>query len=108
VAQQFSDRRQRHRRCPRWSPGRLRWCVLLHGMHGSSPRVGAVGRSWRGGCNLLLHHEILRGFGVVLDDPHHHAERETSKNLKPRPLPGAPNVGEEISDRVTECTRPKS
>jgi hypothetical protein len=33
--------------------------------------------------------------------------KKTSKNLKPRPLPGAPNVGEEISDRVVECTRPK-
>jgi hypothetical protein len=33
---------------------------------------------------------------------------ETSKNLKPSPLPGAPNVGEEISGRVMECTRPKS
>jgi hypothetical protein len=30
----------------------------------------------------------------------------TSKNLKPSPLPGAPNVGEEISGRVAECTRP--
>jgi hypothetical protein len=33
---------------------------------------------------------------------------ETSKDLKPSPLPGAPNVGEEISGRVAECTRPKS
>jgi hypothetical protein len=33
---------------------------------------------------------------------------KTSKNLMSRPLPGAPNVGEEISDRVAECTRPKS
>jgi hypothetical protein len=33
---------------------------------------------------------------------------ETSKNLKSMPLPGAPNVGEEISGRVAECTRPKS
>jgi hypothetical protein len=33
---------------------------------------------------------------------------ETSKNLKPSPLPGAPNVGEEISGRVAECNRPKS
>jgi hypothetical protein len=33
---------------------------------------------------------------------------ETSKNLKPSPLPGAPNVEEEISGRVAECTRPKS
>jgi hypothetical protein len=34
--------------------------------------------------------------------------RKTSKNLMPSPLPGAPNVGEQISDRVAECTRPKS
>jgi hypothetical protein len=27
---------------------------------------------------------------------------KTSKNLKPRPLPGAPNVGEEISGRLAE------
>jgi hypothetical protein len=33
---------------------------------------------------------------------------KTSKNLMPRPLPGTPNVGEEISGRVAECTRPKS
>jgi hypothetical protein len=35
------------------------------------------------------------------------SSRKTSKNLKPSPLPGAPNVGEEISGRVVECTRPK-
>jgi hypothetical protein len=34
--------------------------------------------------------------------------KETSKNLMPSPLPGAPNVREEISSRVAECTRPKS
>jgi hypothetical protein len=34
--------------------------------------------------------------------------KKTSKNSKPKPLPGAPNVGEEISGRVAECTRPKS
>jgi hypothetical protein len=34
--------------------------------------------------------------------------KKTSKNLKPKPLPGAPNIGEEISARVAECTRPKS
>jgi hypothetical protein len=33
---------------------------------------------------------------------------EISKNLMPSPLPGAPNVEEEISGRVAECTRPKS
>jgi hypothetical protein len=34
--------------------------------------------------------------------------KKTSKNLKPSPLPGAPNVGEEISGRVAECTHSKS
>jgi hypothetical protein len=34
--------------------------------------------------------------------------RKIRKNLKPSPLPGAPNVGEEISGQVAECTRPKS
>jgi hypothetical protein len=33
---------------------------------------------------------------------------KTSKNLKPSPYLGAPNVGEEISSRVAECTHPKS
>jgi hypothetical protein len=36
------------------------------------------------------------------------SSRKTSKNLKPSPLPGTPNVGEEISGQVAECTRPKS
>jgi hypothetical protein len=36
------------------------------------------------------------------------SNRKTSKNLMPSPLHGAPNVGEEISGRVAECTRPKS
>jgi hypothetical protein len=40
VAYQLSGRRQRRRRCPRRSPGRLRWRVLLYGVHGSSPSVG--------------------------------------------------------------------
>jgi hypothetical protein len=34
--------------------------------------------------------------------------KETSKNLKLRALPGTPNVGEEFSGRVAECTHPKS
>jgi hypothetical protein len=34
--------------------------------------------------------------------------KKTSKNLKPSPLPGVPNVREEFSGRVAECTRPKS
>jgi hypothetical protein len=56
----------------------------------------------------LLHHEILQSFGAVLNDPHHHAERENKQKLEACPLPGTPNVGEEISGRVAECTRPKS
>jgi hypothetical protein len=75
----------------------MRWRVLLYGVHGSSPRVGAVGHSWHGGCNLLLHHEIFQSFGAVLDDPHHHAERGNKQKLEAWPLSGAPNVGEEIS-----------
>jgi hypothetical protein len=34
--------------------------------------------------------------------------KKTSKNLKPKPLLGAPNGGEEISGRVAECICPKS
>jgi hypothetical protein len=56
----------------------------------------------------LLHHEILQSFGVMLDNLHHHAERENKQKLEAYPLPGAPNVGEEISGRVADCTRPKS
>jgi hypothetical protein len=79
-------------------------------MHGSSPIVGEVGHSWRGGCNLLLHNEILRSFGAVLDDPHHHAERGNKQKLEAWPLPGAPNVGEEISPagwRIAPALNPK-
>jgi hypothetical protein len=36
------------------------------------------------------------------------SSRKTGKNLMPSPLPGAPNVGEEISGRVAVRTRPKS
>jgi hypothetical protein len=44
----------------------------------------------------------------VLNDVNHGVEQENK--LKPNvvPLPGTPNVGEEISDWVVECTRPKS
>jgi hypothetical protein len=34
--------------------------------------------------------------------------KKTSKNLNPSPLPSAPNVREEISSRVAECTHSKS
>jgi hypothetical protein len=36
------------------------------------------------------------------------SSKETSKNLMPSPQPSVPNVGEEISGWVAECTRPKS
>jgi hypothetical protein len=68
----------------------------------------AVGNLWRVRGSFLLHQEIHQSLGTVLNDLHHHAEQETSKNLMPSSLPGAPNVGEEISSRVAECTRPKS
>jgi hypothetical protein len=46
---------------------------------------------------------------MMLGNTDHGVEQEIqAKNLMPRPLPGAPNVGEQISDRVAECTRPKS
>jgi hypothetical protein len=52
---------------------------------------------------------VLRSLGAVLNDLHTiMLSKKTSKNLKPSPLPGVPNVGEEISDRVAEYTRPKS
>jgi hypothetical protein len=44
----------------------------------------------------------------VLNNLHHHAEQEYKQKPKAYPLPSAPNVGEEISDRAAECTRPKS
>jgi hypothetical protein len=45
---------------------------------------------------------------MVLDDVDHGVEQENKQKPNARPLPGAPNVGEEISGRVAECTRPKS
>jgi hypothetical protein len=67
--------------------------MLLCSVHSSSARHLAVGNPWRGRSSFLLHQEILRSLGAVLNDLRHHAEKKTSKNLKPSPLPGAPNVG---------------
>jgi hypothetical protein len=36
------------------------------------------------------------------------SNKKQAKILKPSPLPGTPNAGEEISSRVAECTHPKS
>jgi hypothetical protein len=72
--------------------------VLPCGMHSSSAWHWVI-RNLRCGGSL----------GAVLNDLHHHAWiRKTSKNLIPSPLPGTPNVGEQISGRVAECTCPKS
>jgi hypothetical protein len=70
--------------------------MLLCGVYSSSARLGAVGSLWRGRSSFFLHHKIHRSLGAMLNDLHHHAERETSKNFKPSPLPGAPNVEEAI------------
>jgi hypothetical protein len=82
--------------------------MLPCGVQSSSARHRAVGNLRCGRSSFFLHHEIHQSLGAVLNDLHHHAERENKQNLKPSPLPGAPNVGEEISGRVVECTRPKS
>jgi hypothetical protein len=82
--------------------------MLLCSMHSSSARHWAVGNLWRRKSSFFLHQEIHQSLGAVLNDLHHHAKQEKSKNLMLGPLPGVPNVEEEISDRVAECTRPKS
>jgi hypothetical protein len=45
---------------------------------------------------------------VVLDDVNHGVEQENKQKPNASPLPGVPNVGEEILGRVAECTSPKS
>jgi hypothetical protein len=45
---------------------------------------------------------------VVLDDMDHDVGQKNKQKPNAKPLPGAPNVREEISGRVAECTRPKS
>jgi hypothetical protein len=46
----------------------------------------------------------------VLGDMDHSVKQVANKNLKPRPLPGAPNLGEEISPagwRIAPALNPK-
>jgi hypothetical protein len=45
---------------------------------------------------------------MVLDNMDHGVEQKNKQKPNAKPLPGMPNVGEEISSRVAECTRPKS
>jgi hypothetical protein len=82
--------------------------MLLCSAHSSSARHWAVGNLRCGRSSFLLHQEIHQSLGAVLNDLHHHAEQENKQKPKAWPLPGAPNVGEEISGRVAECTSPKS
>jgi hypothetical protein len=83
--------------------------VLLRSVHSSSTRHWAAGAQWHGRRSLLLHEEVFRSRVVVLDDMNHGVEQENKQKPKAKsPLPGAPNVREEISGRVAECTRPKS
>jgi hypothetical protein len=63
---------------------------------------------WCGGSNFFLYHEIHQSLGVVLNDLHHHVEREYKKNLKPSPCLARQMSEREFSGRVAECTRPKS
>jgi hypothetical protein len=39
----------------------------------------AVGNMWRGRNNFFLHQEIRGSLGAVLNDLHHHAERENQQ-----------------------------
>jgi hypothetical protein len=82
--------------------------MLPCGVHNSSAGHRVVGNLWCGISSFFLHHEIHQSLGAVLYDLHHHAERENKQKPKAYPLPGAPNVGEEIFGRVAKCTRPKS
>jgi hypothetical protein len=65
-------------------------------VHSSGTRHMEVGGPRCGRGSHLLHHEVLGHEIMVLDDVNHGVEQENKQNLKPKPLPGAPNVGEEI------------
>jgi hypothetical protein len=51
-------------------------------VHSSSAQHWAVGNLWRGRGSFLLHQEIHRSLGAVLNDLHHHAEKEIKQKLK--------------------------
>jgi hypothetical protein len=96
------------RRCPQWSPGCLRSRVLPCGVHNSSAWHWVTGNLRCGGSSFSLHREVYRSLGAVLNDLHHHAWARKQQKPNAWPLPGVPNVGEQISGQVAECTRPKS
>jgi hypothetical protein len=82
--------------------------VLPCGAHSSCSKCRAAGAQWRRRCSLLLHEEVPRDHVAVLNDVNHDAEQKNKQKPNIGPLPGAPNVREEISGRVAECTSPKS
>jgi hypothetical protein len=56
--------------------------MLLCSTHSSSARHWAVGNLWCGRSSFLLHQEIHRSLGAVLNDLHHHAEQENKQKPK--------------------------
>jgi hypothetical protein len=56
--------------------------MLLRSVHISSAPHWAVGNPWRGRSSFLLHQEIIRSLGTVLNDLHHHAEQENKQKPK--------------------------
>jgi hypothetical protein len=98
VTEQLPGCRQRStRKGPRRSPGCLRVRTLLCSVHSSNTVRRAVRASRHGRCYPFLHQEFLRSQIAVLDDLNHRVEQgKQAKNLKPSPLPGAPNVGGKI------------
>jgi hypothetical protein len=70
--------------------------MLSCSMHSSSAWPWAVGNLWRGRNNFFFTRksvEVSTRCSMICTIM---LSEETSKNLMPRPLPGAPNAGEEI------------
>jgi hypothetical protein len=53
--------------------------MLPCSMHTSSARHWAIGNLWHGRNDFFLHQEIHGSLDVVLNDLHHHAERENQQ-----------------------------
>jgi hypothetical protein len=70
-----------------------------------SGRSGTRGAEDATSCSITKSYEVSARCSMIRTIM---LSEKTSKNSKPSPLSGAPNVGEEISGRVAECSRPKS
>jgi hypothetical protein len=53
--------------------------MLPCSVHSSSARHWAIGNLWCGRNSFFLHQEIRGSLGAVLNDLHHHAERENQQ-----------------------------